>query len=97
MTTYLKLYVTGGTGRALEAIRKTREIIDYFATDCEVEVVDILERPDLAEENHILATPTIVRIAPPPSRKVIGDISDPHTLLYGLGLAANGGPPKDAG
>lgn len=86
MTTELKLYVTGKTSRATEAIRKTSEIVDHFLTDARLEVVDILERPDLAERDRIIATPTIVRVSPPPIRKVIGDISDPHTLLNGLGL-----------
>lgn len=86
MTIVLKLYVTGTTSRASEAIRKTSEIVEHFLVDCELEVVDILARPDLAEQDRIIATPTIVRVAPPPLRKVIGDISDPHTLLNGLGL-----------
>ena len=86
MTILLKLYVTGTTSRASEAIRKTSEIVDYFLVDCELEVIDILSRPDLAEQDRIIATPTIVRVTPLPSRKVIGDISDPHTLLNGLGL-----------
>ena len=86
MTILLKLYVTGTTSRASEAIRKTSEIVERFLDDCELEVIDILSRPDLAEQDRIIATPTIVRVAPPPTRKVIGDISDPHTLLNGLGL-----------
>lgn len=90
MTILLKLYVTGTTSRATEAIRKTSEIVEHFLIDCELEVIDILSRPDLAEQDRIIATPTIVRVAPPPVRKVIGDISDPHTLLNGLGLVAEG-------
>ena len=86
MSILLKLYVTGTTSRASEAIRKTSEVVDHFLVDCELEVIDILSRPDLAEQDRIIATPTIVRVVPPPIRKVIGDISDPHTLLNGLGL-----------
>ena len=89
MTTVLKLYVTGTTSRAAEAIRKTSEIVDQFLADARLEVIDILERPDLAEQDRIIATPTIVRVSPPPVRKVIGDISDPNTLLNGLGLVGD--------
>lgn len=86
MTIVLKLYVTGVTSRSNEAKRKTAEIVEHFLSDCRLEVIDILERPDLAEQDRIIATPTIVRVSPLPIRKVIGDISDPHTLLNGLGL-----------
>lgn len=89
MKVVLKLYVTGTTSRATEARRKTTEIVEHFLSDCELEVIDILERPDLAEQDRIIATPTIVRASPPPVRKVIGDISDPHTLLNGLGLVGD--------
>ena len=89
MTISLKLYVTGTTSRATEAKRKTSEIVQHFLTDCELEVIDILERPDLAEQDRIIATPTVVRVSPLPVRKVIGDISDPHTLLNGLGLVGD--------
>ncbi|MFP5351816.1 MAG: circadian clock KaiB family protein [Actinomycetota bacterium] len=91
MTIVLKLYVTGTTSRAIEARRKTSEIVEHFLSDCELEVIDILERPDLAERDRIIATPTIVRVSPAPIRKVIGDISDPHTLLNGLGLVGGEG------
>lgn len=90
MKTVLKLYVTGTTSRATEAVRKTSEIVEHFLVDSELEVIDILQRPDLAEQDRIIATPTIVRVSPPPLRKVIGDISDPHTLLNGLGLIGEG-------
>lgn len=89
MRVVLKLYVTGTTSRALEARRKTSEIVEHFLSDCQLEVIDILERPDLAEQDRIIATPTIVRLSPLPTRKVIGDISDPHTLLNGLGLGGD--------
>lgn len=86
MNVLLKLYVTGETSRAAEAVRKTREILSFASDDCDLEVVDILQRPDIAEQDRILATPTIVRVSPSPMRKVIGDISDPRTLLRALGL-----------
>ncbi|MGI8707073.1 MAG: circadian clock KaiB family protein [Actinomycetota bacterium] len=47
----------------------------------ELEVIDVLERPDLEEEDRICATPTAIRLVPLPQRRVIGDLSD-------LGLAA---------
>ncbi|WP_207918722.1 circadian clock KaiB family protein [Saccharopolyspora karakumensis] len=52
----------------------------------EIEVVDVAERPDLAGELRILATPTVVRIAPLPQRRVIGDLSDHSRIMAALGL-----------
>jgi circadian clock protein KaiB len=46
----------------------------------------VLERPDLAEHDKILATPTLIKQLPPPLRKVIGDLSDKEKVLLGLEL-----------
>jgi circadian clock protein KaiB len=56
-----------------------------------MEVIDILESPEVAEANRILATPTLVKELPPPVRKVIGDISDVDRVVKFLGIP-NGGP-----
>jgi circadian clock protein KaiB len=50
------------------------------------EIVDILEDPVAATEDRIFATPTIARISPPPTRKIVGDISDPEKIAALLGL-----------
>ena len=44
--------------------------------DHAIEVIDVLERPEAAEKERVLATPTVVRLAPLPRRRVIGDLSD---------------------
>jgi circadian clock protein KaiB len=51
-----------------------------------VEVVDVRERPELAEEDRILATPTLVRRTPEPMRKIIGDLSDIGRVMSGLDI-----------
>ena len=52
------------------------------------EVVDVRERPELAEEDRILATPTLVRRTPAPVRKVIGDLGEIDRVLARLDLPA---------
>ena len=52
----------------------------------EMAVVDVLERPQLAEDEKILATPTLIKELPPPLRRVIGDLSDKEKVLLGLDL-----------
>jgi len=53
---------------------------------CEITVVDVLEHPELAEREKILATPTLVKVAPPPLRRLIGDLSDKALVLSLLDL-----------
>lgn len=50
------------------------------------EEVDVLERPDLAEAEHILATPALVRHRPLPRRKIIGDLSEWDRVSLALDL-----------
>lgn len=93
MTSYvLKLYITGRTPRAEQAITNIREICERdLAGLYELVVIDVLERPQLAENERILATPTLVRELPPPLRRVVGDLSDKERVLVGLDLAARDG------
>jgi circadian clock protein KaiB len=49
-------------------------------------VIDVLKNPQLAEEDKILATPTLSKILPPPVRRIIGDLSDRERVLIGLDL-----------
>lgn len=86
MTTYLlRLYVTGSTFRSLRAIENLRAICDAeLAGQYDVEVIDVLENPQMAEKDKILATPTLVKRLPEPVRKIIGDLSDREKVLFGL-------------
>jgi circadian clock protein KaiB len=83
----LKLYVTGATPRAQTAIANLRRICDQeLGGQYELEIIDVLEHPELAENDKILATPTLIKQLPPPLRKVIGDLSDKEKVLLGLEL-----------
>ena len=83
----LKLYVAGRTPRTERAIMTIRDICDSELGGLyELVVVDVLERPQLAENEKILATPTLVKELPPPLRRVVGDLSDRERVLVGLDL-----------
>ena len=83
----LKLYVTGQTARSLRAIANLKHLCDEeLGGEYELEVIDVLERPQLAEDEKILATPTVVKELPPPIRRIIGDLSDSDMVLLGLDL-----------
>ena len=50
----------------------------------QLEIIDVLEQPQVAEDDKILATPTLIKQLPPPLRRVIGDLSDKTKVLLGL-------------
>lgn len=83
----LKLYVTDHTLRSRQALVQLRKLCEeQFPHDYELEVVDVLERPEEAASQRILATPTVVRELPHPIRRIIGDLSDIDKVLAGLAL-----------
>lgn len=83
----LRLYITGQTARSERAVRNLRQISEQdLEGRYEVQVIDVLEHPQLAEDEKILATPTLVRALPPPLRRIIGDLSDTEKVLLGLDL-----------
>lgn len=83
----LRLYVTGRTPQSNRAIENLRAICEAELKGLyEVEVIDVLEHPALAENEKILATPTLVKRLPEPVRKIIGDLSEREKVLLGLDL-----------
>lgn len=83
----LKLYVTGQTPRSQRAITNLRRICEEELQGAyELVIIDVLERPQLAEDEKILATPTLVKELPVPIRRIIGDLSDSERVLLGLDL-----------
>jgi circadian clock protein KaiB len=88
MTTFrLRLDITGSTSQSQRAIDNLKAICDAELPGVyEVEVIDVLEYPALAENEKILATPTLVKRLPEPVRKIIGDLSDREKVLLGLDL-----------
>ena len=85
MTYILKLYVTGSSPRAAVAIANLQRICEQeLRGQYELEIIDVLEHPQVAEDHKILATPTLIKQLPPPLRRVIGDLSDKEKVLFGL-------------
>lgn len=83
----LKLYITGHTPRSLRAIENLRRICEQeFKGEYEIKIIDVLEQPQMADEDKILATPTLIKSLPLPSRRIIGDLSDTTNVLMGLDI-----------
>ncbi len=83
----LKLYVTGNTPRAEQAIANVRRICNgEFSGQYELKIIDVLKHPEAAADEKIFATPTVIKEMPPPIRRIIGDLSDKEKVLLGLDL-----------
>ena len=83
----LRLYVAGQTRKSLAAFANLKKICEeHLQGRYKIEVIDLLEKPQLAKGDQILAIPTLVRQLPPPLKKIIGDLSNTEKVLVGLDL-----------
>jgi len=83
----LRLYVAGQTVKSLAATANLKRLCeDHLAGAYAIEVIDLLENPQLAEGDQILAIPTLIRSLPAPLKRVIGDLSNTEKVLVGLDL-----------
>lgn len=83
----LKLYVAGKTPKSVSALNNLKKYCEEHLKGLyKIEVIDLLEKPQLAEGDQILAVPTLVRKVPVPIRKIIGDLSNEEKVLVGLNI-----------
>jgi circadian clock protein KaiB len=83
----LRLYVAGQTPKSMKAFDNLKKICEeHLAGRYKIEVIDLLENPQLARGDQILAIPTLVKKIPQPARKIIGDLSNTERALVGLDL-----------
>jgi circadian clock protein KaiB len=83
----LRLYIAGQTPNSVAAIANLKKICeDKLQGKYRIEVVDLLEKPQLAKGDQIIAIPTLVRRLPPPVKKIIGNLSKTENVIVGLDL-----------
>jgi circadian clock protein KaiB len=83
----LRLYVAGQTPRSLTAFANLKIICEeHLKGEYSLDVIDLLENPQLAKGDQILAIPTLVRKLPEPMKKIIGDLSNTERVLVGLDI-----------
>jgi circadian clock protein KaiB len=83
----LRLYVAGKTQKSSTALSNLKKICDEMLEQrYRIEVIDLLEHPQLAAGDQILAIPTVVRKLPEPVRKIIGDLTNTDRVIVGLDL-----------
>jgi len=87
----LRMYIAGQTPRAITAFNNLKSICEeQLKGNYKIEVIDILQNPQLGREHQILAIPTLVRKLPVPVRRIIGDLSNTERVLVGLDLKEQG-------
>jgi circadian clock protein KaiB len=83
----LRLYVANDTLSSLQAKANLTAICrEHLSGTATIEIVDILIDPIRCLNEGVLVTPTLVKLSPPPVRKIIGNLSDTHAVLYALGI-----------
>ena len=86
-TWVLRLYVAGQTPKSVTAFANLQKICaEHLADKYRIELIDLLENPQLARGDQIIAVPTLVRNLPAPMKKIIGDLSNTERVLVGLDL-----------
>ncbi len=87
---FLRLYVAGATTRSREAIRRVYQLCEAEMKDnYELEVIDVYQQPELARDNQIVATPTLVKERPLPGRRFIGNLLNVSGLFTDLRTVTN--------
>ena len=91
---HIRLYTAGHRPELNQALIQFRMYLERQQGEpCTVETVNVLEHPEKGEADQIYATPTLIKLSPPPAMRVIGNITEPARIARALGLT--GGPiPK---
>ena len=89
MDCLLKLYISGKSPLGISAIKNLKKIIDEHNISCNYKIIDILENPEIAEKEKILATPLLIIINSKSSKRIVGDLSDSKKVLLELNLTLN--------
>lgn len=87
----LRLYVAGQSAKSVTAYANLKKLCEeHLPGKYSIEIIDLLETPQLAKGDQIVAIPTLVRKLPEPIRKIIGDLSNTEKTLVGLQLRPRG-------
>jgi len=78
----LRLYIIGKTGKSESALKTSKYICGtHFQSNCHLEIIDLLERPEMGAEDQILATPILVRKHPTPELRIMGDLTEMQKVI----------------
>ncbi|MHB1047248.1 MAG: circadian clock KaiB family protein [Thermoanaerobaculia bacterium] len=87
-----RLYVADGAPNSARAVANLTALCrDHLTGRHEIEIVDVFLQPERALEDSVFMTPTLVRLAPRPGRRIVGSLSDTLAVLHALGLEKRAG------
>jgi circadian clock protein KaiB len=90
----LRLYVAGQTPKSLTAFANLKRICEeHLAGRYQIEVIDLMRHPELAQRDQIIALPTLVRKLPEPIKRIVGDLSNSERVIVGMNLEKLSLPP----
>jgi circadian clock protein KaiB len=90
----LHLYITGATPNSTLAVRNIKAICEqYLAGRYELQIIDIYQQPELAQESRIIAAPTLIKKSPGLTRFLVGDLADRRRVLAVLGISPDPDTP----
>ena len=83
----LQLYVSGMSPKSMEAIENIKRLCDEHLKDAfELDIIDIYKHPELASEQHIVFSPSLIKQLPLPKKTLIGTLSDTEKVVKALGI-----------
>ncbi|HEX8226655.1 MAG TPA: circadian clock KaiB family protein [Candidatus Saccharimonadales bacterium] len=87
----LRLFVTGATPHSMRAVQNINKICDHYLKGrFDLEIIDVYQQPELAVAEQIIAAPTLIKVTPHPTRRLIGDLSNIGKVVGALGLEQQG-------
>ncbi len=87
MTYEFNLYIAGQSAVAQSAMKNLKELCsEHLSVDYKITVIDVLKEPRMAEDDKVIATPTVMKKSPLPVRKIMGDLSDKAKAVEILGI-----------
>ncbi|MDB5062767.1 MAG: circadian clock protein KaiB [Mucilaginibacter sp.] len=86
----LRLFITGASPNSIRAVENLKTLCEkHLADRYKLEIIDIHQQKELAENENVIALPLLIKKSPGPERRMIGDMSDTKRVLKGLGLSNN--------
>jgi circadian clock protein KaiB len=83
-----KLYVAGQSPNSVRALANLNVLCaKYLSGHYKIEIVDVLKEPQQALAVGVFITPTLIKVSPAPSQKIVGDLSQQAQVLLALGLS----------
>src|SRR5215510_13220890 len=84
----LQLYVSGMSLKSMEAIENIKRLCNEYLKDAfELEIIDIYKNPEVATEQHIVFSPSLIRKYPEPKKILIGTLSNSEKVIKALGIS----------